>query len=149
MSDFALPASYYFQVRFTDQHEDMCSFQEAEGLGGSFQFETQEEGRQNRFVHKVPVSPPRPNIRLKRGVLKRASPLMRWCKETLENDLSRPIQTRGLMIYLVYDNGGAIASWEVANAYPVKWEIAGFDEGQNGVAMESLDVSYLKLSRKT
>ena len=42
----------------------------------------------------------------------------------------------------ILDGAKPLAAWFIANAYPVKWEIEGFDATKSAVAMEHVELVY-------
>ena len=73
--------------------------------------------------------------------------MMNWCKDTLEQDLSKQIQPYDLLIELKDETGQPVARWRATNTYPVKWSVAGFDAMKNEVAIESIELSYNRIER--
>jgi phage tail-like protein len=150
MADFALPVAFHFTVAFTGSDApDVpdAAFQQVQGLESEIEVETVVEGGENRFVHKLPKPAKHPNLSLKRGLAERSSGLAKWCAEVLEGGLATPIKPKGLQISLCDADGKPVASWNVANAWPVKWQIGGFDAMKNEIAMETVELAYTTLKR--
>ena len=79
---------------------------------------------------------------LKRGIAPRNSPLVQWCQQTLEQGLSQPLTPKSMNVFLLDQDAKPLAAWFIANAYPVKWEIEGFDATKNAVAVERVELVY-------
>ena len=143
MADFVLPVAFHFTVAFTGSGAPEvpdAAFQEVQGLETEMEVETVVEGGENRFAHKLPKPAKHPNLSLKRGLADKSSGLATWCAEVLEGGLARPVKTKAVQISLCDADGAPVASWNVANAWPVKWRAGGFD------AMMELAYTTLKRS---
>ena len=148
MTDPAMPVVFHFTVAIAGLggSED-AAFSEASGLEAEIETETVIEGGENRFAHKLPKPVKHPNLVLRRGVASKRSGLTGWVTSTLERDLSQPIQPKAIVVSLCDAEGAPVCSWSLANAWPVKWSIAGFDARKNEVAIESLEMAYTTLKR--
>lgn len=60
-----------------------------------------------------------------------------WLQELAETN-DRPT----LEIALLDFAGEVVATWTFIRAYPVQWDISGFDASQSGVAIETLVIAY-------
>jgi phage tail-like protein len=118
MDNYPLPA-FHFQVRFTDVSLSDTSFQEVAGLEKETEVEEVAEGGENRFVHRLPKGVKSPRLVLKRAVAGAHSPLVRWCKSTLEGGMSRPLQPKNLLVFLLNEKAMPVRAWHIENAYPV------------------------------
>ena len=142
------PVSFYFQVVFTDNGDSVdTSFSEVSGLSLEIGTEDVEEGGENRFVHKLPKAAKHGNLILKRGIAEMSSPLVTWCQSVLEGDMSSPVTSMVVMVYLMDEERFPIRAWMCDNAYPVKWEVDGFNSTKNEVAIETIELAYYSLSR--
>jgi phage tail-like protein len=148
MTDFALPVAFHFGVAVdaATGTED-GAFQEVSGLEAEIELETVVEGGENRFVHRLPKPVRHPNLVLKRGVASEASALVAWCRDVFEKDFTTAIAPRGIVVSLRDAEGAPLRSWAVANAYPVKWSVAGFGATKNEVAIETMEFAYTTLKR--
>lgn len=118
------------------------SFQEVSGL--ELQMETEElvEGGENRFVHRLPKGVKQGKLSLKRGIAPLTSPLLIWCKATLEGGLTLPIQPLPVLVQLRDEQGLPRRIWICENAYPVRWEIESFNSTKNEAAIEQIELAY-------
>jgi phage tail-like protein len=137
------PTAFYFKVTIdgSQQGED-TSFQEVSGIGPEIQTEEVVEGGENRYVHRLPKPTKHPLLVLKRASAKVKSPLVKWCIEILEGDLSAPIEPKRVIVHLLNENGDPTRSWSFADAYPVQWETGVFNSTKNEVAVETIKLSY-------
>ncbi|MFZ6658096.1 phage tail protein [Undibacterium sp. TJN19] len=145
------PAAFYFSVTIGDgmQISD-TSFSEVSGIGVEIETEQIVEGGENRFVHQLPLKMKHPNLELKRGIATLQSPLVTWCKTVLEGEFLQAIQPKTIIISLKSNTiapGSTTATevlrtWEIFGAYPIKWDVEGFNSTKNDVAIEKISFSY-------
>ncbi|MEO1422624.1 MAG: phage tail protein [Pseudomonadota bacterium] len=148
MTDFALPVAFHFTVSLSGSSSAVDgAFQEVSGLEAEIQVEEVVEGGENRFVHRLPKPVKHSNLRLKRGLATESSELVKWCKSTIENDFSQPIKPQSVVISLCDEEGDPSATWSITNAYPVKWEVGGFDAMKNEIAVETIELAFNTLKR--
>lgn len=132
------PSAFYFKVVIG---KTVTSFQEVTGIGSEIETEEVIEGGENRYVHRLPKAVKHPKLVLKRGIAPGKSPLVRWCKDVLE-EFKIPIKPELLHVHLLNEKGDPIRSWSFANAYPVNWEVESFNSTKNEVALEKIELSY-------
>lgn len=138
---YPLPA-FYFKLVFPKAPGKDTAFQEVSGIGSELAVQEVVEGGENRFVHRLPKGVKHPFLSLKRGIAKIDSPVVKWCKDVLEGDLVKPIETQDISVYLLDHNHNTVRGWSFANAFPVKWEIDSFNSTKNDVAIEKIELSY-------
>jgi len=137
------PAAFYFTVSLGPLPLVAdSSFREVSGIGPEMDTETVVEGGENRFVHVLPKAVKHPRLVLRRGIAARTSPLVAWCKTTLEGGLSQPIEPKLVHVFLLDELSLPVRAWSFENAYPVKWEVEGFQSMKNEVAVEKIELSY-------
>lgn len=136
-SGYPLPAFYFEVICGGD-----TAFQEVSGIAAELELESVVEGGENRFVHQLPKAMKYPKLVLKRGIAKSDSSLVKWCKSVLEQDYIEAIETRELEVRLLNDNREAVRSWTFTNAYPVNWEVEGFNATRSEVAIEKIELVY-------
>ena len=147
MSDFSPPVAFSFMVSFEGNADVGTHFQEVSGLESRLDVEPVTEGGENRFVHALPKPAKPSNLVLQRCVADIDDDLVTWCKSTLENDFSKPIQPRDLRIALIDKDKKPMAQWHVRNAYPVTLDVAGFDAMKSELAIEKIELAVSDLSR--
>ncbi len=119
------------------------------GLSAEVETESIEEGGENRFVHHLPKTPKSASLRLKRGFVEVSGELSRWCKDTIEGDLGALTVPKTLTLELLDEEQKPLQTWLVYEAWPVKWDVAGFDSGDKSrVAIETLELSCKSVERK-
>lgn len=143
------PPAFYFKVvvgppagLLTDN-----SFQEVSGIQSEIETESVVEGGENRFVHKLPKGVKNSDLQLKRGIAPLTSPLVIWCKATMELGFSLPIRPLPVMVYLMNENKVPVRGWSFNSAYPLKWEVESFNSTKNEVAIEKIVLSYTNSNR--
>lgn len=114
------------------------SFQEVSGLSVSIGTQEVSEGGENRFKLQFPQKPKYSNLVLKRGLFA-GSKIVDWCKAAIEDfDFTRA----NVSIKLLNDRLDPLITWQVIDAYPVKWEVSSFSAEKNELAIESIELSY-------
>ncbi|MDO6589503.1 phage tail protein [Loktanella sp. D2R18] len=151
MDDFSAPTAFHFDVAFQGSDPDISdtAFQEVTGLEVEMTTEPLQEGGENRFVHNLPKQVKHKNLSLKRALTGDDSGLVTWCQNTLEQGFGTPIKPQDLLISLLNEEAEPVASWSVTNAFPVKWTTGNFDAMKNELAIETVELSYLTLERKS
>ena len=133
------PVSFHFLVGFLDfKMAPDFHFQSVTGLNVNLETETYREGGENRFIHTLPVRANYTNLILKRGLLT-DSKVIDWCMDTFNNMEVKPVN---LVVSLLNDVHVPIMSWNVVNAFPVKWSISNFDAETSQLAIETIELKY-------
>lgn len=142
---WAPPVAFYFSVQFEGDIE--VPFQEVSGLSLEMETETIKEGGENSYSYQVPVRRKHGNLVLKRSLM----PISQWLESyivgTLESNGSQEITCVMVVVSLMNEEGKAIESWLLLNAYPVKWSINEFSSQKNELAIEQLELAYTNLIR--
>ncbi len=148
------PVGYFFTVSFRngaggsplDQLKSTVfdtNFKEVSGLTAEIPVEKYQEGGVNDFQHPLPKPAQFTNIILKRGLLLE-SEIAHWMQDALENFKIVP---KALTIVLLGPRGIPLAAWDVTGAYPIKWEISGFNAMDNAIVIESIELTCQKHRR--
>lgn len=140
MASYYPPIGFHFMVEFTgiSTKQNDHQFQSVTGLTVDLDTEEIAEGGENRFKHKIPLRTKYPNLVLKRGMLI-DSGVIEWCRKALENFEFQPVN---LTVKLLDEKHEPLISWSIVHAYPVKWDIGGFNAEENKLVIESLELSY-------
>jgi phage tail-like protein len=122
---------------------DTVAFSEVSGLDITYETTTYKEspitsGTPGPRVLLMPAQGTPANVTLKKGVVRRASvgALYSWIATTRINQ----IEKKNIFIRLCDENGDAVISWKVINAFPTKLEAPTFDANSNDVAIESMEL---------
>lgn len=126
-----------------------AAFREASGIDPHVDVEEIVEGGVNAYVHRVPGVTKHANLVLKRGFVTKASGFAAWATATVGSMLSTPIVTRGINLSLLGADAQPVATWTFADAWPVKWEVGGFDALRNEVLTETLEIAYSTVARSS
>lgn len=141
--------AFHFALEFTPGGPGVdAAFQEASGIGAEMETEAYREGGENRFVYQLPKGVKNPRLALKRGVAPMASPLVAWCRKTLEGGLVERIETRQVHLSLLDREGQALRKWAFASAYPVQWSVDELRSNKNELALEKIELVYAEATRE-
>ena len=148
MSAYYPPVAFAFSVHLTGEGSgDEAMFREVSGLNSEVEVTELREGGENRFVHHLPGRVTHTNLVLNQGLVMASSPLFNWCKQTLEGGLDQSITPRSLTISLLDQHSRPAITWQVAQAWLVKWTIGAMDAMKNEVAVEKMEFAYKSLTR--
>lgn len=137
------PPAFSFAVSIgNSQSIDEAAFSEVSGIGTEIETEAVQEGGENRFVHQLPKSVKHGQLELKRGIARLESGFTTWCKKTLENEFTTPIELQIVIVSLIDASGTALRVWQFNDAWPVKWSIDPFSSTKNEVAVEKISLAY-------
>lgn len=142
------PPAFHFQVVFTgDPAITDTSFQEVSGISTTLDTEPYHEGGENSHLWQLPTRMSHPKLVLRRGIATTASRLVAWCRDVLENGFVDGIKTKSLHVALLDAEHTRVRVWSFENAFPVGWEIDGFNATKNEVAIEKIELQYSRVSR--
>lgn len=135
---------YYYAVRLASAPvgDADAAFKEVSGLGMEMSVEEVAEGGENRFKHRLPTGAKYQNLELKRGFLVTSSPFFQWCSQTLQGNFVQPITLNMIDVVLLDKNGDPLKTWNVMNAWPVKWSVSELNAMDGQVVIETLELSY-------
>lgn len=152
MGAYYPPVGFYFKVEFQGIDgvtEDDIRFQEVGGLTVEIEIEEVHDGAVPQFSYKFPKRAKYPNLVLKRGMLK-SSALIAWFDNALDsyfNLFNFSFSPCTIVIQLMDENGNPMASWQVNNAFPIKWQVSDFKSTANEVVVETLEFAYQNFKR--
>lgn len=119
--------------------EVVANFQECSGLTMEIEVQEYMEGGNNEFIHKLPGRMKFSNITLKRGITD--NPQFATWRPKIEGG-KITVERKNLSIILFDHSGETIKTWEVAEAYPVKWTGPDMKASSMDVAIESLELAH-------
>ena len=117
-------------------------FSEVTGFDASIDVIEYREGDMTQTPIKVPGLKKYGNITLKQGLVD-SMVLYEWMTAGLEGDVER----KTLTITLLDIAGSPAASWQVINAWPVKYTAPDFNATSSEVAIESLEIAHEGMTR--
>lgn len=140
MTDYYPPVGFHFIVDFSaiSSNDLDVRFQSVSGLTVDIELKPRKEGGENRFQHYLPLHSKYETLILKRGMVL-DSDLINWCQEAFENFDIQPID---LIVSLLNEKHEPLRSWNVINAWPIKWSISDFDAEQDNLVIEQLHLHY-------
>lgn len=136
------PTAFYFNVHFMGPValQDM-SFIEVTGL--TMEMETLEIDEGGGYKRRIPGPMKHGNLVCKRPMKTlEMSVLSAWAADTMEWNLGRDVITCDILVSLLSFDGTPECAWALTDAYPVKWDVAGFDSKKNDIALETIEFAY-------
>jgi phage tail-like protein len=141
------PTGFHFRVEFglagVGPGSLDVDFQEVSGLDQSLDVMSYDEGGENRFSHRLPTRTKYGNLVLKRGMLT-SSALIDWFRNGIESLDVQPVDVR---VILLSPASQPVAAWSVSKAYPVKWNISGFNAADSSVVTETIELTFQQFTR--
>ena len=145
MAEYYPPVGFHFKVDIeglTEGGPDI-RFQEVSGLNVSVGEFTYNEGGENRFVHRLPDRISFEKLTLKRGLLV-GSKLISWFKDALESFKFDP---KPIVVTLLNASHEPLEAWSFVKAYPVRWNISGFNAQSNEIVIETIELNFQYFTR--
>lgn len=135
---------FYFSLNIDGKDHP---FQEVSGLAFKTNTEEISEGGENRFINFVPNVTKYTNLVVKRGLVKVNSQLATWCLQTVGSDLSAHIVPKNITLSLMDTNAKPLQTWDIINAWPVKWDTSDLKSMEGEIVIETLEFafSYFKI----
>ena len=142
---YNLPVGFHFKIIIPNKgSDDDIKFQEVGGLTAEMGVEELVAGGENRFTYRLPTRAKYNNLVLKRGMLKN-SKLIAWFKSSIENFEFEPVD---ISVHLLNEELKVINSWNVIQAYPVKWVVSDFNANNNSLVIETIEIAYQYFTRQ-
>jgi phage tail-like protein len=142
------PLGFHFKVEFLTTSGaakfSETSFQEVSGLTVDIGVEELSEGGVNNYSHRLPGKVKYGNLVLKRGMLS-DSRLVKWIVEAVENYSFDPIN---VTVSLLNPKHEPLMSWHFFRVWPVKWITSDLKAQDNGIVVESFELSYQRFTRR-
>lgn len=131
--------SAWFSIEFQGQVSG--AFRECEGLGSSNEVvEYKASGEKGEYVvKKVPGRLIWNNITLKRGITD-SMDMWKWRKLVEQGNVNSARKNGTITMYNT--QGTAVAKWNFVNAWPSKITGPSVNAGENGVAIEELEITH-------
>ena len=121
---------------------EVGGFSEVTGFDASIDVIEYREGDMTQTPLKIPGLKKYGNITLKQGLVD-SMVLYEWMTAGLEGDVER----KTLTITLLDIAGSPAASWQIINAWPVKYTAPDFNATSSEVAIESLEIAHEGMTR--
>lgn len=117
-------------------------FSEVTGFDASIDVIEYREGDAVQTPMKLPGLKKYSNITLKQGLVD-SMVLYEWIAAGLEGDVER----KTLTITLLDIAGSPAASWQIINAWPIKYTAPDFNATSSEVAIETLEIAHEGMTR--
>lgn len=128
---------FHFKVEWTDDKENV-SFSEVSGLNVSTTaIEYREGSDKNYTTLKMPGLRKYSNITLKRGTMATDSGFYAWFN-TINNNM---VTRRDITITLLDEKHLPVITWNVVNAFPVKYDSGSLNAAKGEVLIESVELA--------
>jgi phage tail-like protein len=131
--------------RFTVAFDDLPpgGFSDCTGLQSEVEVQEYAEGGLNTHTWKLAGRAKQGNVTFKRGIVNKV--LWDWYHAIATGDF----KARNCSIY-VHDASGSedVLEFQLADAFPVKWQGPELGAGQNNLAIETLEVAHQGLTRR-
>lgn len=131
-----------FRFRVEIEGLEQAGFSEVAGFDVSFDVVQYREGNEVITTRKLPGLARYGNITLKWGSTE-SMELYEWVQECLEGTIERKTVT----IIAIDDEGGDVATWQVIEAWPVRYTAPGFNGSGAEVAIELLELAHEGMTR--
>ncbi len=122
---------------------DTVAFSEVSGLDIAYETTTYKEspitsGTPGPRVMHMPAQGTPANITMRKGVVRQRSvaALYSWISTIHINQ----VEKKDVFVRLCDENGDAVISWKVTNAFPTRLEAPTFDANSTDVAIESMEL---------
>lgn len=136
---YPLPV-YNYKVEINGE---IIAFSEVSGLSKSFETTTYKESKTDQpgsgpEIMYMPGQIQPINITLKKGYVrtKNLPVFYDWINSTRINQ----IEKKDIKVRLTDEEGNAVVTWSVVNAFPTKLDAPSFDANSNDIAIESLEL---------
>lgn len=137
MSNYYPPVGFHFRVDFKGLAGEV-QFQSVSGLNVELETEELAEGGVNNFKHKLPLRSKYANLTLNRG-LNINSKIRDWAADAINLLIIRPVE---IDIVLLNEKHEPLMTWNVINAYPIKWSFSDLNAEDGKIVIESLELCY-------
>lgn len=134
----------YGKFRYTVEIDgiEAGGFSEVSGFDASIDVIEYREGDMVQTPMKFPGLKKYGNITLKKGVTD-STVLYTWVMAGVEGEVER----KTITITLLDATGAATASWQVINAWPVKYTAPDFNATASEAAIETLEIAHEGMTR--
>lgn len=138
-NDVAVTNGFVVEV---DELGEVAFFREAEGLSAEVEVVRHAEGGQNEFPHQFPGRTTWPNLVLRRGMID--DKLLNWMQASSGDGYAGNGNelTRRDVAVVVMHNGQKVRSFELSQAFPVRWSGPRLDARGTEPVMEELEIAH-------
>ena len=135
---------FHFSVKWSDSEENIC-FSDVSGLKVSTKVIEYREGSNKEYTtYKMPGLKTYSNVVLKRGSMADDNGFFDWFDKMKNNTTER----REVIISLLNEEHEAVITWNLKNAFPVKYTPGDLSASKGEVLIESLELAYESFTTK-
>ncbi|HWR60831.1 MAG TPA: phage tail protein [Clostridia bacterium] len=131
-----------FRFRVEVEGIQQAGFREVSGFDASLDVVEYREGNEVITTRKLPGLVKYSNITLKWGVTD-SMDMYKWIEDCISGNVERKTVT----IIAIDEEGGDVATWQVIEAWPVKYSAADFNATASEVAIETLELAHEGMTR--
>ena len=131
-----------FRYRVEIDGLDAGGFSEVTGFDASIDVMEYREGDMVQTPYKIPGLKKYGNITLKKGL---TDSLVMY--EWLITGVDGPVDRKTITITSLDESEQAVASWQVINAWPVKYTAPDFNATSSEVAIETVEIAHEGMTR--
>ena len=130
---------FHFSVRWNPDDEENVSFSEVSGLNVTAAVIEYREGSDPEYTTlPMPGLKKYSNVTLKRGSMAADNGFFEWFKDIKNNTVKR----RDIAIMLLNEEQEEVITWNLKNAFPVKYDGGSLNAAKGEVLIESLELAY-------
>lgn len=130
---------FHFSVRWNTEDEENVSFSEVSGLSVTASVIEYREGSDKELTTlKMPGLKKYNNVVLKRGSMAADNGFFKWFSDIKNNTVKR----REIAIMLLNEEHEPVITWNLKNAFPVKYDGGTLNAAKGEVLIESLELAY-------
>lgn len=131
-------AGFHFTVKWSDDDENV-SFSDVSGLNVSTKVIEYREGANKEYsTYKMPGLKTFNNVTLKRGSMAADNGFFDWFNKIANNTVER----REVIISLLNEEHKPVITWNLKNAFPVKYTPGDLSASKSEVLIESIELAY-------
>ncbi|OXM85048.1 phage tail protein [Paenibacillus rigui] len=131
-----------FRFRIEVEGIQQAGFSEVSGFDASISVIEYREGNEITTARKLPGLSKYGNITLKWGVTD-SMDMYNWMSESLQGKIQRKTVT----IIAINEEGTDVATWQVIEAWPIKYTAPNFNGTGNEVAIELMELAHEGMTR--
>ena len=130
---------FHFSVEWNGENEESVSFSEVSGLNVSTKVIEYREGFNKDYTsYKMPGLKTYNNVTLKRGSMASDNGFYNWFNSIANNTVER----RDVVIKLLDENHEPVITWNLNNAFPIKYDPGALNASDGKVLIESVELAY-------
>jgi phage tail-like protein len=136
-----------FRYEININNMPVAGFSECSGLQVEIEVHSYHEGGLNEYERKFPGRAKQSNLTLKRGIVGRE--LWDWYYALTQGEITWRNLRDGSVVVRDPSGGRVVLEWDFRCAFPARWVGPELNAAQNSVAVETLELCYQGLVRKT